>query len=119
MKYQNDTRRAAARKVMEPEVMALNSAPKLPPDQNFARQDAKKAASGDRYFARGGKVKGDAKQDRTMVAKGVHQHEAALHKGQPKTTLKLAAGGAAKVRHGVATPAGAPKNAVPRSKAGR
>jgi hypothetical protein len=46
-------------------------------------------------YAKGGAVS-DEKQDRGMVARGVHEHESALHNGQPKTKLQLAGGGAAK-----------------------
>ena len=42
----------------------------------------------------GGRVNDDAKADKAMVAKGVHKHEAAMHKGKPMT--KLATGGPAK-----------------------
>jgi len=38
----------------------------------------------------------DMKQDKLLVKKGVKQHEAALHKGEPKTALKLKCGGRAK-----------------------
>jgi len=31
----------------------------------------------------------DRKQDATMVKRGVGQHEANMHKGKPKTKLKL------------------------------
>jgi hypothetical protein len=41
-------------------------------------------------------MKSDMSQDKSMVKKGVRQHEVALHKGQPKTELKLKAGGRAK-----------------------
>jgi hypothetical protein len=41
-------------------------------------------------------VSGDIAQDKTLVKKGVKQHEANLHKGQPKTELKLKQGGRAK-----------------------
>jgi len=48
----------------------------------------------------GGKMKeggkADLAQDKAIVKKGVKQHEAALHKGQPKTELKLKQGGRAK-----------------------
>jgi len=40
--------------------------------------------------------KSDMGQDKAMVKKGVKQHEAALHKGEPKTELKLKQGGRAK-----------------------
>lgn len=40
--------------------------------------------------------KADESQDKSMVKKGVKQHEAALHKGEPKTELKLKCGGRAK-----------------------
>ena len=36
-------------------------------------------------------AKDDMKQDKAMVRKAVHKHEAAMHKGKPKT--KLAKGG--------------------------
>lgn len=38
----------------------------------------------------------DMKQDKLLVKKGVSQHEAKLHKGEPKTELKLKCGGRAK-----------------------
>jgi hypothetical protein len=41
-------------------------------------------------------MKSDMSQDKSMVKKGVRQHEVALHKGEPKTELKLKAGGRAK-----------------------
>ena len=41
-------------------------------------------------------VKMDKTQDKSMVKKGVKQHESALHKGEPKTELKLKTGGRAK-----------------------
>ena len=37
-------------------------------------------------YASGGKVS-DAAQDKRDIAKGVHKHEAHLHKGQPETAL--------------------------------
>jgi hypothetical protein len=42
----------------------------------------------------------DTAQDKSMVKKGVRQHEAALHKGEPKTELKLKCGGRAKKEGG-------------------
>jgi hypothetical protein len=48
------------------------------------------------HMKKGGRVPkpdGDAAQDRAMVSKGVHQHEGNMHKGEPKTALKLAGGG--------------------------
>lgn len=48
-----------------------------------------------KLFATGGSVKhDDMAADKSMVAKGVHKHEAAMHKGKPMT--KLATGGPAK-----------------------
>ena len=48
----------------------------------------------------GGKMKeggkADIAQDKSMIKKGVRQHESALHKGEPKTELKLKTGGRAK-----------------------
>jgi hypothetical protein len=41
-------------------------------------------------------VKADKAQDKSMIKKGVKQHESALHKGEPKTELKLKTGGRAK-----------------------
>ena len=38
-------------------------------------------------------MKSDIAQDKSMVKKGVRQHESNLHKGQPKTELKLKTGG--------------------------
>jgi hypothetical protein len=38
----------------------------------------------------------DISQDKAIVKKGVSQHEAKLHKGEPKTELKLKSGGRAK-----------------------
>lgn len=40
--------------------------------------------------------KADTAQDKAMVKKGVRQHETALHKGEPKTELKLKCGGRTK-----------------------
>lgn len=34
-------------------------------------------------------ARGDKKQDKQMVKSGVHQHESNMHKGKPKTKLKL------------------------------
>jgi hypothetical protein len=45
-------------------------------------------------------VSGDMAQDKTVVKKGVKQHEENLHKGQPKTELKLKMGGRAKKEGG-------------------
>jgi hypothetical protein len=45
-------------------------------------------------------VSGDMAQDKTIVKKGVKQHEENLHKGQPKTELKLKMGGRAKKEGG-------------------
>lgn len=44
----------------------------------------------------GGHLKhSDKAQDEAMIAKGVHEHESHLHKGEKKTRLKLADGGVA------------------------
>ena len=43
---------------------------------------------------------GDISQDKAIVKKGVSQHEAKLHKGEPKTELKLKNGGRAKKEGG-------------------
>ena len=42
----------------------------------------------------------DIAQDKSIVKKGVKQHEAKLHKGEPKTELKLRNGGRAKKEGG-------------------
>jgi hypothetical protein len=42
-------------------------------------------------YAKGGTVHSDAPMDKKVVAKAVHKHEKALHKGEPMT--KLAKGG--------------------------
>ena len=42
----------------------------------------------------------DLAQDKAVVKKGVRQHESALHKGEPKTELKLKTGGRAKKANG-------------------
>lgn len=43
-------------------------------------------------YKRGGAV-GDEAEDARMVSRGVHEHEANMHKGEPKTKLKLRSGG--------------------------
>lgn len=40
-----------------------------------------------------GDIHGAAAADARMIGAGVHQHEAALHKGSPRTKLKLRSGG--------------------------
>lgn len=70
---------------------------------------------GAKCMAEGGQVGWAKKKD---VAKGVHEHEAALHKGSPKTPVKLAMGGVGKLRKSQMSPSGAPLKA-PRSKIGR
>jgi hypothetical protein len=47
-------------------------------------------------------VKTDMAKDTKMVKSGVRQHETALHKGEPKTELKLKNGGRAKKEIGTA-----------------
>ena len=42
----------------------------------------------------------DVTQDKALVKKGVKQHEAALHEGEPKTELKLKTGGRVKKSSG-------------------
>lgn len=42
----------------------------------------------------------DVAQDKAIVKKGVAQHESKLHKGEPKTELKLKTGGRAKKEKG-------------------
>ena len=67
-----------------------------------------KSAAKMQCFKEGGQVKyksrragkedmsSDVTQDKALVKKGVKQHEAALHEGEPKTELKLKCGGRAK-----------------------
>lgn len=70
-----------------PKLGALGQAAAMPNPMARARRPG---ASGPAAFAKGG----DVAQDKAMVARGVHQHEAALHKGEKRTTLKLFKGGA-------------------------
>lgn len=71
----------------------------------------KKLAKGVKAFKEGGSVYesrkkmkeetvADIAQDKAIVKKGVKQHESALHKGEPKTELKLKTGGRAKKSKG-------------------
>jgi hypothetical protein len=56
-----------------------------------------------KYASRKGhkeEMKSDMAQDKSLVKKGVSQHESSLHKGQPKTELKLKNGGRAKKANG-------------------
>lgn len=50
-----------------------------------------KGKDGTVKYAMGGKVHSDAAMDKKVVAKAVHKHEKAMHKGEPLT--KLAKGG--------------------------
>ena len=50
-------------------------------------------------YKRGGGVDSDEKQDEKMVSKGVHEHEAHLHKGEAKTKLKFKSGGHVHGKH--------------------
>jgi hypothetical protein len=53
------------------------------------------------YKARGGKADhSDEPQDKAMVKKGIRQHEAAKHKGEEKTEIKLKQGGRCKKEGG-------------------
>jgi hypothetical protein len=53
------------------------------------------------YKARGGKADhSDEPQDKAMVKKGIRQHEAAKHKGEDKTEIKLKQGGRCKKEGG-------------------
>lgn len=42
--------------------------------------------------ARGGRVYSDEAEDARMIERGVHEHESAMHKGEPKTKLKFGSG---------------------------
>lgn len=46
-----------------------------------------------KHRARGGALHEDAAEDAHMIERGVHEHESAMHKGEPKTKLKLKHGG--------------------------
>lgn len=59
---------------------------------HFRRQATRDHAAKVGKFASGGHVSDDA-DDKKLVIKGVHQHEAKDHKGSPKTKLKLKDGG--------------------------
>lgn len=53
------------------------------------------------YKSRGGKAEhSDEPQDKAMVKKGIRQHEAAKHKGEEKTEIKLKQGGRCKKEGG-------------------
>jgi hypothetical protein len=52
------------------------------------------------YKKRHGAQSEDIAKDKTIVKKGVKQHEEKLHKGEPKTELKLKMGGRAKKEGG-------------------
>jgi ribosomal protein S6 len=52
---------------------------------------AKASGGAVKKYAEGGKVHSDAAMDKKSMAKAVHKHEKALHKGEPMT--KLAKGG--------------------------
>jgi hypothetical protein len=71
---------------------------KLPKMQCFREGGSVKTKPVEKCY--GGKMKDGGKtdvvQDKAMVKKGVKQHESALHKGEPKTELKLKTGGRAK-----------------------
>jgi hypothetical protein len=54
------------------------------------------AADNKGKMAKGGMVKDDMKQDKSMMQKAVNKHEGRLHKGEPMT--KLAKGGSASSR---------------------
>jgi hypothetical protein len=49
--------------------------------------------------ATGGRTHSDAKEDEAMIAKAIHEHEAADHPGKKKTKLKFASGGHVEGEH--------------------
>lgn len=58
----------------------------------YAEHRADDRARADRLVGRTGYADGgavDRRQDAAMVSRGVHEHEAALHRGAPKTKLHL------------------------------
>lgn len=107
--------RARARAEMEPQVLGLNgAAPVTPPGTNTIIQASQKANARPIAFKNGGAV--NQKETAVKLARGGRPHSA---KQDSKPTKKFAAGGAAKVRRGMASESGAIKQAVPRNKAGR
>jgi len=74
---------------------------KLPKMQSFKTGGSVKAMCYGGKMKNGGhaeekEMKADLAQDKALVKKGVRQHEGALHKGSPKTELKLKTGGRTK-----------------------
>jgi hypothetical protein len=59
----------------------------------------------------------DVKQDKAIVKKAVSQHEAAKHKGEGKTELKLKSGGRAKKENGTVKKYSAGKGVTPEQSA--
>jgi hypothetical protein len=77
---------------------------KLPKMQCFKEGGAVKSkyAGGGSCYKKGGHAESeemskDIAQDKSMVKRGVKQHEEALHKDEPKTKLKLKTGGKSKL----------------------
>jgi hypothetical protein len=67
--------------------------------KNNTKMQCFKEGGSVKYESRKGhkeEMSADMSQDKAMIKKGVKQHESALHKGQPKTELKLKTGGRAK-----------------------
>jgi hypothetical protein len=78
---------------------------KLPKMQSFKTGGSVKAMCYGGKMKNGGhaekkEMKADVAQDKALVKKGVRQHEGALHKGSPKTELKLKTGGRVKKEAG-------------------
>lgn len=117
-----DPGRVNARKLIDKDVLTMNSANSVNRAKNPMASRQKIANDRPLTFAKGGKVqmetkaeerremKVDTDQDKRMIKTAFGQHDKQLHGGK-KTVLKLAAGGAAKVRHGQASQSGAPQSA--------
>jgi len=57
----------------------------FPSEFGFSGSAGKQQVKG---YARGGKIHGDAMQDKKMVKAAVHKHEKAQHPGEPLTKMK-------------------------------
>ena len=93
-----------------PSVM-LAKGGKVPPAAPRARMAQAMAKKAESKGEQRTEMRKDMRQDKKMTAKMIGKHESHLHKGEPKTKFAkggkvacLAAGGAAKIRKGMAKP---------------